>query len=115
MLAIDEFKLHNGHRYSTRIIDLDTGHILWISHGKKHEVYDFMKHMGHEWMGSVEAVACDMNSDFEDASRRSVPELSLCSTTFYIIKNFNNKVFSAIRKDKERRLYEEGLTEEEQS
>ena len=64
-------------------------------------------------MGSVEAVACDMNYDFEDASRRSVPELSLCSTTFYIIKNFNNKVVSAIRKDKERRLYEEGLTEEE--
>ena len=26
ILAIDEFKLHNGHRYATHIIDLDTGH-----------------------------------------------------------------------------------------
>ena len=34
MLAIDEFKLHNDHRYTTHTIDLDTGHILLISHGK---------------------------------------------------------------------------------
>ncbi len=38
MLAIDEFKLHNGYRYATHIIDVDTGHILWISHGKKKQV-----------------------------------------------------------------------------
>ena len=28
-LGIDEFKLHNGHKYATHIIDLETGHILW--------------------------------------------------------------------------------------
>ncbi|SDA79909.1 hypothetical protein SAMN02910368_02812 [Lachnospiraceae bacterium G11] len=27
-LGIDEFKLHNGHRYATHIIDMETGHIL---------------------------------------------------------------------------------------
>ena len=52
MLTIDEFKLHNGHRYATHIIDLDPGHILWSSHGKtKQVVYDFIEHMGLEWMG----------------------------------------------------------------
>lgn len=34
-LGIDEFKLHNGYKYATHIIDMETGHILWISHGKK--------------------------------------------------------------------------------
>ena len=54
MLAIDEFKLHNGYRYATHIIDLDTGHILWISHGKKKQVvYDFIDHVGMEWMSTV--------------------------------------------------------------
>ena len=33
--GIDEFKLHNGRRYATHIIDLETGHILWIANGKK--------------------------------------------------------------------------------
>ena len=41
--GIDEFKLHNGHRYATHIIDMETGHILWIAGGKKKQVvYDFI-------------------------------------------------------------------------
>ena len=67
-IGIDEFKLHNGHRYATHIIDMETGHILWISGGKKKQtVYDFIEHVGMEWMDHVEAFACDMNSDFQEA------------------------------------------------
>ena len=50
------------------IIDLETGHILWIQNGKKKQVvYDFIEHVGMEWMDGIEAVACDMNSGFEEA------------------------------------------------
>ena len=36
-------ELHNGHRYATHIIDMETGHILWIAGGKKKQVvYDFI-------------------------------------------------------------------------
>lgn len=46
LLSIDEFKLHNGHRYATHIIDLETGHILLIAHGKKKQVVcDFIEHV----------------------------------------------------------------------
>ena len=34
-LGIDEFKLHNGHRYATHIIDMERGHVLWIGHGNE--------------------------------------------------------------------------------
>ena len=34
-IGIDEFKLHDGYRYATVIIDMETGHILWLRPGKK--------------------------------------------------------------------------------
>ena len=46
-LAIDEFKLHNGHKYATHIIDLETGRILYVARGKKKQVvYDFIDLVG---------------------------------------------------------------------
>ena len=113
VLAIDEFKLHKGHHYATHVIDLDTGHILWIAHGKKKQVvYDFIDHVGLEWMDSVEAVACDMNSDFQEACEEKCPWIQPVFDYFHIVKNFNDKVVSEVRKDEQRRLAEEGLEEE---
>lgn len=108
-LGIDEFKLHDGHRYATHIIDLKTGHILWISHGKKKQVvYDFIEHVGLEWMDHVEAIACDMNSDFQEAFEAKCPHIQPVFDYFHIVKNFNDKVVSEIRKDEQRRLASEG-------
>lgn len=112
-LGIDEFKLHNGHRYATHIIDMETGHILWISGGKKKQVvYDFIEHVGQDWMDGVEAVACDMNSDFQEAFEEKCEHLSIVFDYFHIVKNFNEKVVSEVRKDEQRRLYSEGKPEE---
>jgi transposase len=109
LLGIDEFKLHDGHRYATHIIDLETGHILWIQNGKKKQVvYDFIEHVGMDWMNEVEAVACDMNSDFQEAFEEKCPWIQVVFDHFHIVKNFNDKVVSEIRKDEQKRLYEEG-------
>ena len=108
-LGIDEFKLHNGRRYATHIIDLETGHVLWIQKGKsKQVVYDFIDHVGMEWMSGVEAVACDMNSDFQEAFEEKCYWIQPVFDHFHIIKNFNDKVVSEVRKDEQRRLIEEG-------
>jgi len=109
ILGIDEFKLHNGYRYATHIIDMQTGHILWISHGKKKQVvYDFIDHVGLDWMESVEAVACDMNSDFQEAFEERCPHIQPVFDRFHIVRNFNEKVIAEVRKDEQRRLDEEG-------
>jgi transposase len=111
-LGIDEFKLHDGYKYATHIIDMETGHILWISHGKKKQVvYDFINHVGLDWMDNVEAIACDMNSDFQEAFEEKCPHIQPVFDYFHIVKNFNDKVVSAVRKDEQRRLYEEGNIE----
>lgn len=108
-LGIDEFKLHGGNRFATHIIDIETGHILWIAYGKKKQVvYDFIDHVGDGWMDHVEAVACDMNSDYQEAFEERCPHIQPVFDYFHIVKNFNEKVISAIRKDEQKRLLEEG-------
>ena len=108
-LGIDEFKLHDGHKYAVIIIDMETGHILWLAHGKKKAlVYSFIEHVGKEWMDGVEAVACDMNSDFQEAFEDRCPHIQTVFDFFHIVKNFNDKVVGQIRKDEQRRLIAEG-------
>ena len=107
-LVIDEFKLHNGYQYATHIIDYETGHILWIARGKKKQVvYDFINHVGLEWMSHVEAIACDMNSDFEEAFKEKCPHLKIVYDYFHIVKNLNDKVINPIRKSECNRLINE--------
>ena len=52
-----------------------------------------------------------MNSDFEEAFKERYPKLDIVYDRFHIIKNFNDKVVSGIRKDEQRRLAEEGSPE----
>ncbi len=112
-LGIDEFLLHEGHHYATIIIDLITGHIVNVAHGKKKQVvYDFMNWVGDEWMKHVEAVACDMNTDYSEAFQERYPDIKIVFDYFHIIKNFNEKVVSEVRKDEYKRLMEEGKVEE---
>ena len=111
-LSIDEFKLHDGNKFATHIIDLTTGHILYIAVGKKKRVvYNFIKFVGQEWMKNVKAVACDMNSDFAEAFVERCPHIDIVFDRFHIVKNFNEKVIGEVRKDEYRRLMKEGEVE----
>lgn len=112
-LGIDEFKLHDGNVFATIIIDLITGHVLWLAHGKKKQaVYDFIDHVGEEWMDGVEAVACDMNSDFQEAFEDRCPHIQVVFDYFHIKKNFNENVINEIKKDEVKRLIAEGKEKE---
>lgn len=112
-LGIDEFKLHDGNVFATIIINLDNGHVLWLAHGKKKQaVYDFIDHVGEEWMDGVEAVACDMNSDFQEAFEERCPHIQVVFDYFHIKKNFNEKVINEVKKDEMKRLEADGKKEE---
>lgn len=77
-LGIDEIKLHDGYRYATLIMNMETGCILWLHAGKKKKVvYDFIDHVGLEWMSKVEAVSSDMNTDFEEAFKEKCSHLKI--------------------------------------
>ena len=70
-----------------------------------HEFCDFVL---AEWMSKVEAIACDMNADFECAFLKRSLHLDIVYEYFHLIKNFNEKVICKVRKDKQARLKDEG-------
>ena len=112
-LGIDEFKLHDGYIFATIIVDMQTGHILWIYYGKgKQGIYDFIDHVGREWMEQVECISCDMNARYYQAFEEKCDWIQPVFDHFHIIKIFNEKVVSEIRKDEQRRLREEGRFQE---
>ncbi|RRF99798.1 MAG: hypothetical protein DUD39_02550 [Coriobacteriaceae bacterium] len=59
----------------------------------------------------VEAIACDMNADFECAFLKRHPYLDIVYEYFHLVKNFNEKVICKVRKDEQARLKEEGDVE----
>ena len=52
-----------------------------------------------------------MNSDFQEAFEEKCEWIQPVFDYFHIVKNFNDKVVSEVRKDEQRRLYEEGNIE----
>ena len=50
-------------------------------------------------MSHVEAIACDMNADFECAFFKRFSHLDIVYDYFHIVKNFNEKVICKVRKD----------------
>ena len=59
----------------------------------------------------MEAIACDMNADFERAFLKRSPHLDIVYEYFHIVKNFNEKVICKVRKNKQARLKDEGDSE----
>ena len=62
-------------------------------------------------MDGVETFTCDMNSDFQEAFEEKCPHIQPVFDHFHIIKNFNDKVISQVRKDEQKRLLAEGNKE----
>lgn len=62
-------------------------------------------------MDHVEAIACDMNSDFEEAFEERCTHVQPVFDYFHIVKNMNDKLINAIRKEEQARLMAEGNVE----
>lgn len=112
-IGIDEFKLHDGHKYATVVISMETGHVLYLAEGRRKQVvFDFIDFVGEEWMDNVEAVCCDMNSDYQEAFEERCTHIQCVFDFFHIKRNLNDKVISEVRKDEQKRLLSEGKVEE---
>ena len=108
-IGIDEFKLHDGHRYATVVTDLRTGHVLFLEAGKsKEQAYHFFSQMGDGWMKHVKAVSMDMNAQYDSAFRERWPGIRIIYDHFHLVKLYNDTVTTAIRRRKQKEMLEKG-------
>ena len=106
-IAIDEISIGKGHRYLTVVLDLETGRIVYVGHGKGGDALtDFWKRL-RRCGAKVEAVATDMSPAYIDAVTTHLPEAVLVFDRFHVMKLFNDKL-SDLRRELHRAA-KEGL------
>ena len=109
-VAIDEISIHSHHRYATVVINLETGHVLFCEAGKrKEQACHFIEWAGEGWMKGVQAVAMDMNAQYDSAFREMAPHVSIVYDHFHLAKMYNEtltkirrRLQSTLDKDDER-------------
>jgi transposase len=91
-IAIDEISIGKGHRYLTIVLDLETGVVVHVGHGKGGDaLMDFWKRLRRCGV-KIEAVATDMSPAYIDAVSTHLPDAVLVFDRFHVTKLFNDKL-----------------------
>ena len=91
-IAIDEISIGKGHRYLTVVLDLETGMVVHVGHGKGGDaLMDFWKRL-RRCGAKIEAIATDMSPAYIDAVTTHLPDAVLVFDRFHVMKLFNDKL-----------------------
>jgi len=97
-IAIDEFSVKKGHKYMTVVMDLDTGHIIFVGEGKGTESLEpFWKRIKRNKV-KIRAVAIDMSPAYITAVTENIPEAQIVFDHFHIVKLLNDQL-SKLRRE----------------
>lgn len=109
LLAIDEISIGHGQRYLTVVLDLETGAVVFVGHGKGAEALDpFWKRLKSAG-ARIEAVAIDMSQAYINAVRSNLPAATLVFDHFHVVKLMNDKLA-----DLRRELQRQAASEEKE-
>lgn len=107
-IAIDEFSIQRGHKYATVVTDWQSGEILFMERGKTlYQLIHFFDKMGRTWMNKVRAISMDMNAQYSSAIKIKYPNIAIVYDGFHIVKNFNDRILTELRRLEQNRLKEE--------
>ncbi len=91
-IAIDEIAVRKGHKYMTVVLDLDTGHVIFVGDGRDGKsLLPFWKRLRRSG-ARIEAVAADMSPAYIAAVEDALPEAIFVFDRFHVIKLFNDKL-----------------------
>jgi transposase len=100
-IAIDEISIGRGHRYLTVVLDLDSGAVVFVGHGKGAEaLLPFWKRL-RAAHARIRAVATDMSPAYRAAVHEHLPHAIHVFDRCHVVKLFNDK-FSLFRQELQR-------------
>jgi transposase len=105
-IGIDEICIGKGHRYTTVVVDLDSGRVIFMGDGKDGAcLIPFWKRLKRA-KANIEAVAIDMGPAYIAAVKEHQPQATIVFDHFHVVKLLNDKI-SAFRRDLYNRLASE--------
>ncbi|MDQ6731647.1 MAG: transposase [Actinomycetota bacterium] len=97
-IGVDEISYRRHHRYLTRVVDHQTGGIVWCSAGRNAATLQrFFDELG-ERKSSIRAVSIDMSGGYEKAIRASVPDAEICFDPFHVVR-LAQRAVDQVRRD----------------
>jgi transposase len=88
-IAIDEIYLGKRMMFVTLVLDLESGAIVYVGHGKSAESLDpFWKRLRGSG-ARIEAVAADMSNAYALAVHENLPDAVLVNDRFHVVKKYN--------------------------
>jgi transposase len=75
-----------GHRYLLRVVDHDTGRIVWTGPGRsKATLAAFFVELGPERARLIEAVSVDLHTAWPPVIRAAAPQAAICADPFHVV------------------------------
>ena len=85
-IGIDEFAVRKGHVYKTIVVDLDTGHIVYVGDGKGSDALDdFWKKVKRQG-AKIELVTSDMSAAYIHSVITNAPDATHVFDKFHVVK-----------------------------
>lgn len=91
-IGIDEFAVRKGHKYKTIVVDLKTGRILYVGHGRSEESLTKFWRRVKKKNVDIKYVATDMSDAFSNSVRNNAPKAVHIFDHFHVIKLMNEKL-----------------------
>ena len=91
-IGIDEFAVRKGHVYKTIVVDLETGHIIYVGDGKCADALDKFFRRVKKCKANIEYAATDLSSAFISAVKKNLPKAQLVFDHFHVKKIVNDKI-----------------------
>lgn len=91
-LGIDEVAIRKGHHYATIVIDLISGHIVWVGEGRQaKDLGIFLKRLKRSG-ARIEAFSMDMCAAYRSAVTQHFPATPIVYDHFHVVQQMNAKL-----------------------
>ena len=91
-LAIDEIYVGKKRKFYTLVIDLDTGRIVWVAHGRGSACLRGFRRRLRLAKAKIKAVAMDMSAAYWKAVRDNLPRAAVVFDKFHVVKLVNERL-----------------------